>query len=1278
MKNTKRGLCVLLGFVFLFTSVGIGLDGADRGKMDVPETNSLSSAEVSFACTFYVPELIYLTPSIAANSALTFKYYVDCDTNGNLNTLNAKTSGFVYFHCPTASSVYITCSGASVTLDSTSGFNTINTTVTAGTLNTGLSQGYTSTITWTATYIVNGESKTAKAYTVCYAPQVSVVASAIRTYNDDGTSGYNADFQGWAYISGVHGCGAGGNYQANTSGPYQLNPMQGDVYSTDGDVPSATWFYPLTDGWTKYANWQGGDDRITVQAVSPTGTLTVDTSRYSNINQIPNLKCGFAMTDMKGMVDSYLRYASNFSDTVSGWHYGDFTSSSNTVQNEVIQDVEFPVIFWGSTDVGQPRLRGVCYGTGFGGEMWSQDVSDCDLIRLKWAGWARNSDEYNAISCLVVVNMTKVDKSALRSKVRLYTNMGLQASDYENFAAFESALQDAAKRLGNPTSTDASYSALDTAYGNLTRVSYSAKTYHRSADGNVYGDESQTFFSGQTVSFGPNSYIGYYVSSASGFTTSTSPQTVFNQKANITQTYNYTPYTYTVTFDAQGGSVSPGYSSVTYNSTYGAGTGGWPTPTRTGYTFEGWYTGVGGSGTNITSGTKVTGNPAQILYAKWSINTYNVCFDAKGGTGGWSAPMTYGSAITAPTVAKEGHMFIEWYPHVPSAVPAYNVTYEAVWAVLSYRITFNANGGTGGTVNTMSYGSVLTPPSVTKPGYVLAGWLPELPATVPAADTEYVAQWVADGSVIVFDANGGTGGGSFILKAGEPMTPPAVSRPGYTFAGWSPAVPSVVPAEDTTYTAQWSINSYTISFDANGGTESTSGYMVYGTPLTAPVVSRAGYTFAGWSPAVPATVPAQNMTYTAQWNVNSYIITFDANGGTGSKSQPMNYGVSLTAPVVTREGYTLAGWSPQLPATVPAQNTTYTAQWTINNYLITFDAGGGTGGTSETMDYGEALTAPDVTREGYTFAGWSPEVPATVPAQNATYTAQWTVNSYLITFDANGGAGGTSAAMDYGEPLAPPAVTKDGYTFAGWSPEVPATVPAADTVYTAQWSLNTATVQFDLNGGAGTVPESQTGEPGAAVTLPAQGDIAREYYNFLGWAQQPDATVPLVSFIIPEAGATLYAVWTRIPVELVKADGSTTVINNGEKLIFGLEEGLTKNGFAANFVRVNGDATLRYTYVSDSFGTGTVVELVDNVTGEVVETYTVIIFGDVDGDGFITVADENIIDMVSSYQLELENAAFLFAADLTQDGFVDAFDLNILSAATSYTATIDQTNPSGV
>ena len=108
---------------------------------------------------------------------------------------------------------------------------------------------------------------------------------------------------------------------------------------------------------------------------------------------------------------------------------------------------------------------------------------------------------------------------------------------------------------------------------------------------------------------------------------------------------------------------------------------------------------------------------------------------------------------------------------------------------------------------------------------------------------------------------------------------------------------------------------------------------------------------------------------------------------------------------MTRTGYTFTGWSPSVPSTVPAGNATYTAQWKVNQYTLTFDANGGEGGKTVTQNYGTSLTAPGVTRTGYTFTGWSPSVPSAVPAGNATYTAQWKANQYTVTFNANGGEG---------------------------------------------------------------------------------------------------------------------------------------------------------------------------------------------------------------------------------------------------------------------------------
>ena len=183
-------------------------------------------------------------------------------------------------------------------------------------------------------------------------------------------------------------------------------------------------------------------------------------------------------------------------------------------------------------------------------------------------------------------------------------------------------------------------------------------------------------------------------------------------------------------------------------------------------------------------------------------------------------------------------------------------------------------------------------------------------------------------------------------------------------------------------------------------------------------------------------------------------ITFDANGGTGGTSDSYVVGMSLQAPTVSREGYTFKGWSPSVPSVVPETTTTYTAQWQVNQYRMTFNANGGTGGQTLTLDYGSRVTAPTVTREGYTFNGWSPKVPSTMPATNTSYTAQWRVNRYTMTFDANGGEGGTSVTQDYGSTLIAPTVTRDGcYTFVGWLPEVPKTVPAENVTYVAQWEI---------------------------------------------------------------------------------------------------------------------------------------------------------------------------------------------------------------------------------
>ena len=311
--------------------------------------------------------------------------------------------------------------------------------------------------------------------------------------------------------------------------------------------------------------------------------------------------------------------------------------------------------------------------------------------------------------------------------------------------------------------------------------------------------------------------------------------------------------------------------------------------------------------------------------------------------------------------------------------------------------------------------------------------------------------------------------------------------------------------------------------------------MDYGTALSAPTVTRTGYMLIGWTPAVAATVPAGNVTYTAQWKVNQYTAIFNANGGAGGTTVMQNYGTTLTAPTVTRTGYAFAGWSPVVPATMPAANATYVAQWTAKKYTVTFNANGGTGGWSRLMDYGAAIAAPTVTRTGYTFAGWTPAVAATVPAGNVAYTAQWKINQYTMTFNANGGTGGKTVTQNYGTTLTAPTVTRIGYTFLGWSPAVPAKVPAGNTTYVAQWKINKYKATLVLNGGDGTGSvEVNYGTRVGELPVPTWNG-----HTFLGWFTASEGGERISDNAVVTGAMTLYAQWERDAPELYEEiDGS--------------------------------------------------------------------------------------------------------------------------------------------
>ena len=193
---------------------------------------------------------------------------------------------------------------------------------------------------------------------------------------------------------------------------------------------------------------------------------------------------------------------------------------------------------------------------------------------------------------------------------------------------------------------------------------------------------------------------------------------------------------------------------------------------------------------------------------------------------------------------------------------------------------------------------------------------------------------------VTFQSKGGSEVASQI-RANTPADQPAdPTKEGYTFIGWYNGESEwnfeTPVTADLTLTAKWQVNQYTITFKPENGGQDIVIKQDYGTAITAPAnPTKTGYTFAGWDREIPTTVPAEDMTMTAQWQVNQYTITFKPENGGQDIVIKQDYGTAITAPAnPTKTGYTFAGWDKTIPTTMPAGDMTITARWTENRVIV--------------------------------------------------------------------------------------------------------------------------------------------------------------------------------------------------------------------------------------------------------------------------------------------------------------------------------------------------------
>lgn len=380
-------------------------------------------------------------------------------------------------------------------------------------------------------------------------------------------------------------------------------------------------------------------------------------------------------------------------------------------------------------------------------------------------------------------------------------------------------------------------------------------------------------------------------------------------------------------------------------------------PNKSGYKFVGWYDNENFTGEAITEISVGTMGDVT-LYAKWNALDYRISYELNGGTNAEN-PDGYDVSdlpVSLHAPSRTGYIFKGWYmgENRVLAIPVGttgNVVVSAKWEPITYTIDFDTNGGLP-TLSSIDYtieSDSFTLQEITKAGYTFDGWyngetkVTEI-TTGTYGNMTLVAKWTADLYTISYDLADGVNSPenptSYTIESGL-ITLKDPTRVGYTFVGWYNGEQLVTTIDSNTLenislTAKWTVNSYKLTFDVDGNlTEKTFKYGESVTAIENP--TKVGHTFVGWSEELPETMPANDITVEAKWEINSYDITYDLAGGVNNSENPTTYTIEsglFTLKNPTREGYTFLGWynGEQLVTIIDSntlENITLTAKWKI-------------------------------------------------------------------------------------------------------------------------------------------------------------------------------------------------------------------------------------------------------------------------------------------------------------------------------------------------------------
>ena len=646
--------------------------------------------------TFYVPETVYLDP----NDNQSFRYFYGVDTSGkpikNTSTADAAKGAMVYFdvtNCtPTSVKITVeassnnatdwksTASGnlSSVTYGGTTNsgaaasttgntYSTfpVNIQCTGGKMNSAVPAGGYRFLKWTAHYVVDGFTLEAYAYSLCYAPYDKPVAAASRAYTN---RGINHELHQITWISGITGSSGDGNRTNNTTG---FDPLKGvistptNATNNGGIKVTGNVYFSGTSGTSFLTDYSNGEVNAQAQAVAPKGSLVLDSTRFSNLKYVPNLKIGYLISYSWEGSNSckerrfgyYFSDVSNISyEPVSENNGKDLKAYTENRGTYIVSDTKYETTTEKvDREYCRPRL---VYN-----DVWNKEVTSSQTVRVKGAarfGTKRDSiieDNNGNVNCagIVPLEVTVVNKALLRAKVNVAVSNALQENWFAaGYDVYQNSILAMAIHLENPASSvttgNTDRSKLERVSGTVTtsyiRDAAGGADYNGNSESPIIGTSSnvKSFTGGEDVSVPYNDITGYTLS---GYTVCDetgviSTGTVKADKnyfvkcaggGNLQWKFVYMPNSYTASYDPNGGSFN-GSSTVTnttayYQSKYSVGSVDGTTiaePTREGYTFTGWVCDADGATYNTDAQFNWDYTKTVKFTAQWSIKSYTVTF----------------------------------------------------------------------------------------------------------------------------------------------------------------------------------------------------------------------------------------------------------------------------------------------------------------------------------------------------------------------------------------------------------------------------------------------------------------------------------------------------------------------------------------------------------------------------------------------------------------------------------------------------------------------------